>query len=399
MRIAVYHNLHSGGAKRTLFEEVRRLSTRHHLDLFSLSSADHRFGDLRPFVDRRALYPFRPGPLFRRPFGRLNQGVRLMDLLRLRRLSRRIAAEIDAARYDVVLVHPCQYTQSPLVLSFLRTPTVYYCHEPLRKLHEPPVPRPYRRRSAGRRLLDGVDPLLWAYHLALRRADRAALRRAGRVLVNSRFTQQNVRRLYGVESRVCPHGVDTEQFRPLDLPRDGTVLSVGALTPNKGFDFLIEGIARMEDGKRPSLVIVSNYAEAQERAYLEALAAERRVSVTFRTGVDDGELVTAYNRAALVAYAPVREPLGLVPLEAMACGTPVVGVREGGVPETVRHGETGLLVERHPEALAQAIRRLLDDSALARRMGEQGRRYVSERWGWSQAVAALEEHLRAAAGG
>ncbi|RMF34800.1 MAG: glycosyltransferase family 1 protein [Chloroflexi bacterium] len=399
MRIAVYHNLHSGGAKRTLFEEVRRLSPRHHLDLFSLSSADHRFGDLSPFVHHSTIYPFHPGPRFRSPFGRLNQGVRLLDLLRLRRLSRRIAAEIDAAGYDVVLVHPCQYTQSPLVLTFLRTPTVYYCHEPLRKLYEPPVPRPYRKPSTGRRLLDGVDPLLRAYRVALRRADRVSLRSASRVLVNSRFTQENVRQLYGVESRVCPHGVDTEQFRPLDLPRDGTVLSVGALTPNKGFDFLIEGIARIADGRRPSLLIISNYAESQERAYLEALAAERGVSVTFRTGVSNEELVAAYNRAALVAYTPVREPLGLVPLEAMACGTPVVGVREGGVPETVRHGETGLLVERRPEALAQAIRRLLEDPALARQMGERGRRYVCEQWGWEQAVAALEEHLRAAAGG
>ena len=397
LRVAVYHNLHSGGAERTLCEEVRRLAERHYLDLYTLSGTDNEFCDVRPYVNEAHVYGFAPGPVFHSPFGRLNQGVRLIDLARLRRLALHIAADIDTGGYDVVLAHPCQYTQSPLVLQFLHTPTVYYCHEPLRKLYESPPGRPYGRRSVGLRLLDAVDPLLRAYRLALRRADWASLRSATRVLVNSRFTQENVRCIYGVDAAVCSHGIDTDVFRPLGLPRDGTVLSVGALTANKGFDFIIEGLAHVPEERRPSLVIISNYAESQERAYLEGLAAARGVGVTFRTGVSDGELVEAYNRAALVAYAPVREPLGLVPLEAMACGTPVVGVREGGVPETVRHGETGLLVERGPAALAQALRSLLDDQALARRFGEQGRRHVCEMWEWSQAVDALEQHLYAVA--
>jgi len=398
LNIAVYHSLHSGGALRTLFEEVRRLSQRHRLALFTLSSAEREFFNLQPYVQESRIYPFRPGRLFRSPFGRLNQGVRLVDLARLRRLAQRIAAEIDAAGYDVVLVHPCQYTQSPLVLQFLRTPTVYYCHEPLRRLYEPPVPRPYRRKSVVRQALDAVDILLLLYQMALRRADWVSLRSASRVLVNSRFTQENVRRIYGVEAQVCPHGIDTAIFRPLGLLRDRTVLSVGALTPNKGFDSIIEGLAHIPNRMRPSLVIISNYAEPQERAYLEQLAAARGVEVSFRTGVSNGELVEAYNRAALTAYTPHREPLGLVPLESMACGTPVVGVREGGVQETVRHGETGFLVERRAEALAQAMQTLLDDPERARRYGEEGRRYVEREWNWERAVRKLEKHLESLAG-
>jgi glycosyltransferase involved in cell wall biosynthesis len=397
LNIAVYHNLHSGGAKRTLYEEVRRLTERHHLDLYSLSGADNDFCDARPYVNKVQVYDFEPSPVFHSPFGRLNQGLRLVDLVRLRRLAQRTAADIDAGGYDVVLVHPCQYTQSPLVLQFLRTPTVYYCHEPLRKLYESPLPRPYRKQSLGLWLLDAVDPLLRAYRLALRRMDWANLRSATQVLVNSRFTRENVRRIYGVDATVCPHGIGTDVFRPLGLSCDGTVLSVGALTPNKGFDFIIEGLACVPEERRPCLVIISNYAEPQEQAYLEGLATAQGVRVTFRTGVDDEELVKAYNRAALVAYTPVCEPLGLVPLEAMACGIPVVGVREGGVPETVQHGETGLLVERRPMALAQALQSLLDDQALCQRLGERGRKYVCEMWKWPYAVDVLEQHLYAVA--
>ncbi len=393
LHIAVYHNLHSGGAKRTLYEAMRRLCRTHKFDLFTLSSADKDFGDVRPFVRRVFNYDFGPGRLFRSPFGRLNQGVRARDVVRLRYVARRIAADIDAGGYDVVLVHPCRITQSPLVLLHLRTPSAYYCHEPLRKLYESPPARPYGRRSVPRRTLDKVDLLDALYRAVLRRADRQSLRAATRVLVNSCFTQENVRRIYGAESHVCSPGVDTDLFRPLGLPRDGTVLSVGAMTPNKGFDLIIEGLGLIPQERRPALRLISNYAETPERAYLERLAAIYGVHLSVQMGVSDGALVEAYNRAAMVVYTPHREPLGLVPLEAMACGTPVLGVREGGVQETVCHEETGLLMERHPQALAEAVETLLDSPELAARYGRRGVQFTRQAWNWDRATDLLEQHL------
>lgn len=389
MRIAAYHNLHSGGALRTLSEQVRRLSAGHDLALFTLTTA--ALADVGGVPVR--VFPFRPGPELRRPFGRLNRAVRTADLVRLVRVNRRVAHTIDAEGFDVVLVHPCRFAQAPPLLRYLRTPSVYYCHEPLRRLHEPPVPRPYLRRSRVRRGLDRVDPAIRLYHTLLQRNDRTATRAATRVLVNSRFTQANVRRIYGVEAHVCRHGIDTDRFRPLGLARDGFVLSVGALTPYKGFDLLIEGLACLPAAVRPPLRLICNYAEPQEQTYLEGLAADRRVDLMVRVGVEDGELVAAYNRAVLVAYTPHREPLGLVPLEAMACATPVVGVDEGGVRETVLHGRTGLRVPRDPRALAKAIGDLMEYPERAGQMGRTGRRWVVEAWDWEGAVRDLLRHL------
>jgi len=393
LRIAIYHNLLFGGAKRTLYEEAKCLSATHQLDLFSLSSADNDFGDVRSFVRNSWIHSFEPGQLFRSPFGRLNQGVRLIDLARLRRLSQHIAADIDAGGYDVVLVHPCQYTQSPLVLQFLRTPTAYYCQEPLRRLYESPPPRPYGRHSPLKRALDKVDLLDALYRAALCRADRSSLRNASRVLVNSRFTQEKVRRIYGVESQVCLHGVDTELFRPLNLPRDEMLLSVGALTPNKGFDFIIESLGHVAESIRPELVIVSNYQEPQERAYLESLAAGKQVRLTMLTMIKVDELVRLYNTAYATVCAQVLEPFGLVPLESMACGTPVVAVAEGGLRESLTDGHTGLLVNRDPHEFAAAVERLLTDSSFAERLGQQGRADACERWAWERSIRQLEGYL------
>lgn len=83
MKIAVYHNLPSGGGKRALFEMTRRLAEQHTVDVYTLSTAEHEFCDLRPSVARHEIWPFQPLPLARRPFGRLNQGIRSADLRRL----------------------------------------------------------------------------------------------------------------------------------------------------------------------------------------------------------------------------------------------------------------------------------------------------------------------------
>jgi glycosyltransferase involved in cell wall biosynthesis len=138
---------------------------------------------------------------------------------------------------------------------------------------------------------------------------------------------------------------------------------------------------------------VSNFQNPPERAYLEGLARERQVELVLVGQATEEDLVRLYNEASAVAYAPVREPFGLVPLEAMACGTPVVGVAEGGIPESVIDGRTGLLTDRHPERFGAAIARLVADGTFARRLGADGRDHVADRWTWEGAAARVEAHL------
>src|SRR4051812_19697816 len=96
LRLALYHGLPAGGAKRVAFEQARRLSERHSLGLFAVGEADPSFFDLRPYAAIDRAWGFRPSPVFSSPFGRLNPAVRIADLVRLRVAARRVAAEIDA---------------------------------------------------------------------------------------------------------------------------------------------------------------------------------------------------------------------------------------------------------------------------------------------------------------
>jgi len=142
MKIASFHDLPSGGGKKALFEILRVLSKTHQFDEYSFDTSCHNFCDITPFCGQSRRYPFQPSPLFGSPLGRLNQLQRWRDLGRLDRLSQKIAEEIDREKYDLVFLQPSRFTQAPLLIQYLKTPSVYFMHEPLRQVHDEEIPRP-----------------------------------------------------------------------------------------------------------------------------------------------------------------------------------------------------------------------------------------------------------------
>jgi glycosyltransferase involved in cell wall biosynthesis len=393
MRIAIYHNLPSGGAKRTLYEAAKRLSRNHTLHEYTLDTADKEFCSLNDFTCAQFVTSFSPSRLFRSPLGRLNQLQRWRDLQTLDRLAREVSEKIDSGKYDIVFAQPCMWTQAPLVLRYLHTPSIYYCHEPPRHIYES-IDRAANAKMGSFDALDRIDPLLQLYRNTGRLLDQMALRSAKLVLVNSIFIQKRVKQIYGIDSIVSYHGVDTDLFSP--GPKNGHqpyVLSVGAIQPHKGYDFLIESFGYIEKRIRPSLHLIGNMENAREQNILQALAMEKGVDLHIEVGVDQETLVRRYNRAVLIAYAPYNEPFGLVPLEAMACGKPVIGVNEGGVKETVVNEYTGLLVERDARKFGEAVKLLLETPALIDQYGRNGRMNALENWSWDKSVDKLEQYL------
>ena len=188
-------------------------------------------------------------------------------------------------------------------------------------------------------------------------------------------------------------GADVDRFRPDSGDRDG-VLFVGRLTPHKGVDRLL---LALPPGAQLAVVGTAGHdPRPPQRDYprlLAHLAADR--DVRFAGRVSDDELAEAYRRAVVLALPSVdrtcygrdvrvSELLGLVALEAMASGTPVVASRVGGVPEVVLDGETGYLVEPGDvAALRDRLSALLADRRLARRMGDNARAVVCERFTWA----------------
>jgi glycosyltransferase involved in cell wall biosynthesis len=399
LRIAVYHNLHSGGAKRVTAEHVQRLARCHAVTLFAPSTADKRFATENQTVGEvpTVRLEFQPLRELRSPLGRLNQVIRLFNARRMDQLAQKFAARIDQGGFDVVLVHPCQMTQAPQLLRHLRTPSLYYVHELPRRLYEELPARPYYAASGLQAQLDRWDPLIRLNADTLRRLDVHCARRATQLVSNSRYIEHQAETVYTRPVAVCPPAV-SESFlldrRPGETRQRRQVLSVGALAPHKGFDFIIQALATLPAAERPPLLIISNYQEPQERNYLQTLAAALDVSLEMRTGVSERDLRAGYAAAACVAYAPWREPFGLVALEAMAAGAALAGVAEGGLLETVINGVTGVLTPREPIAFGRAILELLTEPERAQALSQAARQHVVNHFTWDQHMGRLETLLQ-----
>jgi glycosyltransferase involved in cell wall biosynthesis len=181
---------------------------------------------------------------------------------------------------------------------------------------------------------------------------------------------------------VIKGGVDTTYFRPPAWrpPRD-RILYVGRLLPHKGIDRLIDAL--------PADLPLTICGRAYDDRYFELLRDRATgKSVEFVTDASDEALRTLYCRAWATVLpsvyvdcyghlCPVPELMGLSLLESMACGTPAIGARVGGMPEFIREEETGFLFDT-TEDLAEQLRRLADDPALADTMGERAREVAVE---------------------
>jgi glycosyltransferase involved in cell wall biosynthesis len=173
------------------------------------------------------------------------------------------------------------------------------------------------------------------------------------------------------------------------------VLSAGRIVEAKQHHLVIEAVAAIPRTRRPRVVIATpeSISHQEEPAYfvrVTELARTKDVTLEIRRNPSEADLVQLYNQALMLVFVPLMEPFGLVALEAMACGTPVVGVREGGVRESVIDGRTGMLVEREPDKLALAIDRLVQDRDLRNRQGEEAARYVKQEWTWSRSIDSYE---------
>jgi alpha-maltose-1-phosphate synthase len=196
--------------------------------------------------------------------------------------------------------------------------------------------------------------------------------------------------------RVIRNGIDTVEYSPdpatdvldrygVDAGRPA-VIFVGRVTRQKGLPVLLRAAADLDPAAQ--LVICAGQADTAElEAEVSELAKQlwaNRSGVVWISGMlAKREVIQLLTHATVFVCPSLYEPLGIVNLEAMACGTAVVGSRVGGVPEVVADGKTGLLVPPgDPAALAEAINALLADPVLATEMGRRGRARADAEFGW-----------------
>ncbi|MFF7356585.1 MULTISPECIES: glycogen synthase [Streptomyces] len=247
-------------------------------------------------------------------------------------------------------------------------------------------------------------------------AERTAIEAADAVIAVSGAMREDILACYPALDPAAVHvvhnGIDTRLYRPDHgtdaLTRHGIdpgrpyVLFVGRITRQKGVPQLLRAVRDIDPGAQVVLCAGAPDTQETDREFRELFEELSRV----RTGVfwiprmlPRPEVIQLLTRAAAFVCPSVYEPLGIVNLEAMACGTPVVASRVGGIPEVVDDGRTGILVDAgdgFEAGLARALDTVLGDPDTGRRMGEAGRLRAVGEFGWdavARRTAALYEEI------
>jgi len=356
LRIVVFDDLPNGGAKRVVYEQVLGLSKKHEVIVVTNKELTdfHYDKSMQVFSFDLSLVQFE-GLL--RPLQELSYLYKLLPkYIRIKRL-------IMSLKPDVVLIHPSQVTQAPLLLKLLSLPTVYYAEELPRVVYESDL---YPLPASSKKFYEQ-----WRRSL-LAKIDLKNARSASLLLANSRYTSKKMKVVYGRKVEALSPGVDVALFTPIpNQKKRDYFLFVGNPNHENGYD-IVKGAIGLGIPK-DKIKVVS--FQASGFAY------------------SDQQMRQLYGGAVATLCLSLHEPFGLVAIESMACGTPVIAIDDGGYKETVLHEKNGLLVQYNEASLYEAMLKLEQNGDYRDGLGVSGRKFVKENYNWDNHVAQLEKVL------
>lgn len=367
-KIAVFHMLPSGGGIRVLRQFVHGLSADFDLHIHQPEGASSACNqsDIKQTV-----YTY---PMWKKPAGLLRPVAPVFLILRLlsfKQVCRKIAVKINNSA-DAVLVHNTMPVAAPPILQFVNIPSAYFCYEYPRHIFEKDII--HRTESLMARMA------LYPLERLERSIDRKSTCAAHQIITFSSYMQQRIKSIYQRDSVIVRPGIDNTFFSPSSvIQRDNHVLSVGALWPFKGHETAIKIIGLIKPDIRPALCIVADREYPGYRKKLVALAKNLSVKLTIQQRISDNELRELYRRAKAVLCCQRREPYGLVPLEAMACSTPVIAISEGGFEDNIVHGKNGFLFHGSAENGAACLLKVLTQQTSTHEQTTLGLRFIQQK--------------------
>lgn len=361
MRIAFFHELPPGGARIATNEIALRLKKTNKVDLYYVDGSE----EISEYKNYTKVYFYKfleKEWTGKDPFARIYKDT--VELKKLSALHKKIADVIDSRGYDLVFVNASKFVESPFILKYLKTKSVFY-------LHDPHFRMVYEKELDVSEDLDVVRKTYEKLHRKLlKKMDLKNLKSADYLIANSRFSQQTAFKSYRRESLVAYLGIDTDFFKSSNKKRVIDILFVGSKSELDGYPLLLKSLEKMK--KEPKIRLVLKESEWVSREKMREL----------------------YQRSKLVVALASNEPFGLTPLEAAACGVPTVAVDEAGHKETIIDGKTGYLVSKNPSELAQKLDYLLSNPKRLKQLGIQAKENAVENWGWSKKIEILEKTLK-----
>lgn len=364
------HFTYPGGAGKFVLETGERLAKMgHNVTVLAQSGDEAIIGDY-PNIE----FKFIGGPL----------PNTISHWLQYPILMKRIFETTKEMDIDVIFPHvfPANYWGFLFKRKYPDIPCVWYCHEPSAFVHNYDI-------IAG--LNEPMKTLAYLSNPLMKLVDKYLVEYSDLILTNSNFTSSNISKIYGKSSIVVYPGVDISKFKPSE-EKENFIFSIGRLTKFKRMDLLLRTMTQLKD-KDIDLYIGG---DGEYKENLIFLANELGISsnVTFLGKLPEDKLNYYYSKSKVVVFPTNKEPFGIVPIEAMAAGTPVIANKSGGVTESVRDGVTGYLVDLNDvHKLAIKIENLFVNNELCSHLSKNARLHIENNFTWDIAANKLNELL------
>ncbi len=364
------HFTYPGGAGKFVLETGERLAKMGHNVTVLAQSGDPKI--IKDYPDVK--FKFIGGPL----------PNTISHWVRFPLLMKRIFKVTKDMDIDVIFpqVFPANYWGFLYKREHPEIPCIWYCHEPSAFVH-------------NYEIINGLDEPMKTLTLVsnpiMKQVDKYIVNFADKVLTNSFFSSNNIKRIYNRDSIVVYPGVDISKFKPVEK-KENYIFSIGRLTKFKRMDLLLKSMVRLKD-KNIHLYIGG---DGEEKNNLVSMSKELGIfdDVTFLGKVPESQLNSYYSKAKAVIFPTNGEPFGIVPIEAMASGTPVIAGINGGVVESVIDGVTGYLVDpADTDSLVMKIDEVVTNPDLCNLMSKNARTHVEKNFTWDLTTKKLHEFM------
>ncbi len=360
MKIAFYHELHKGGARRAANEFAKQLKKNHQVDLYTIGEKKE---DEKSSYTNIFFFEFK-SKTWRGENWKLRLYKDTLELLNLFLLNRKIANIINSKNYDLIYVTSSQYIETPFILNFIKISKFFYCNDPYyRMIYEPILYQP-KNPNIFKNSYENLNRFIRKY------LDKWNVSKIDFLLAASKFNEGKFYRTYGKRGKVVYCGVDTDFFKPSRVNRDIDILFVGS------YDNVLDGYSFFSAILKGIKMDIKTRVLAFENEWL-----------------NDKQMLSLYRRSKILVATSFNEPLGLVPLEAMACGTIVVALNEGGYKETVINEKTGFLADRDIKKFAEKIEWVLNNINKLNKLSKNARQKLINNWTWHERGKELERIL------
>jgi glycosyltransferase involved in cell wall biosynthesis len=275
-----------------------------------------------------------------------------------------------------------------LILARNRMPAAVYCHTPLKILHDPTTRQRLRQRDPRKAFaVSLIGPTFKIVHRRLWSRYQHAFVASNEV----RGQLEEARLVARDPIEILPYGVDLEWFTDDEQPREDFFLVAGRIKWWKNIELAIAGFAAARAQGCSDRLIITGIVDALGMEYLEALRTQARgLPIEFEVAPTQERLRELYRRCRALVFPSLNEDFGIVPLEAMACGAPVIAVDAGGPRETILPGVTGWRVSPTPEAFAEAMLDASGPEGKAEAMRAASRARASE-FTWDRFATRIDD--------